>query len=418
VRNFFIGLLINSIGSVAIAQEGGIKIPMSLESSAVLPSGVRNINYRNAFFQGVNKFERNNQIVPVGNALNKEVTWNKLLESKDDTTERATIKGLLDKAGVNLDDPVGDTTGIVELNIDVQVPIMAYGVNENWTMAIAVPIVTSELYVDSGFIAKENLEDFANNELSERSVHKAYELQTKTLDAINEKLKNNNYNRLPTGRVKNTRVGDIVLVSKYMMSRSDKLSVALKNSLTLPTGETTDVNEAVDIGTGDGQWDLGAGVAIDYNMVDWLKISLFNGVEVQLPDSRAKRIPEKGDSKISPDIDRKTEMDLGDKWSSQLGLTFSFWNGFSFLNAYTFQYKEPDRYDGSAFAGYRYNYLERDTEQRMETAQLGLGYSTIPLFQQKRFAVPLAGKLLYTKVIGGKNVIKTEMTTLEFSLFF
>jgi hypothetical protein len=400
------------------AQEGGVKLPMGFESTATLPSGIRNLNYRNALFQGVEKYEDSNQVVPVGNALNKDVTWNKLLESKDDLTERATIKGLLDSAGIDLNASVGETTGIVELNIDVKIPIFAYGLSSNWTMAMAIPVVESELYVDNGFVAKEALGTFANDHLRARSVNKTFELQQKTLDAINEKLRKNNYNELPTRKIKTTRLGDLILVSKYKLLKEKEYNLTLKNSLTIPTGETTDVNEAVDIGSGDGQWDMGVGLALDYKILPKLTFALFNGIEVQLPDTSEKRIPEKGDSKITPDIDDKTKMDLGDKWMTQASLNFEFLNGFNIVSGYTFQYKAPDNYDGDKYPGYRYDWLERDTEQRMGTVQAGIGYSTIPLFRQQKFKVPLNAKLFYTKVVNGKNVIKTDMTSFELSLFF
>ena len=86
--------------------------------------------------------------------------------------------------------------------------------------------------------------------------------------------------------------------------------------------------------------------------------------------------------------------------------------------AYGVSYKERDKYTGTLFPQHRYDWLAIETEQYMQTAQLGLTFSTVPLYKAKRFAVPFQLALNHTRVPAGKNVGKDPVTVLQFHGYF
>ena len=88
------------------------------------------------------------------------------------------------------------------------------------------------------------------------------------------------------------------------------------------------------------------------------------------------------------------------------------------INGLSYQHKGKDKYSGNKYSSARYDYLEVDTEQIMHSYIAGFGFSTIPLFKQKKFKVPLQANLYYTSVYQGKNVLKDDIVTFEMALFF
>ncbi len=409
-------LMIVLFSASAFSQEGNLLIPMDFENAKVLPKGIRNLRFRGAQFQATEKFDGTGQVVPVGNALNKGVTWNKIIDGKDTDLEKGLLRGYLESKNVNLNDEVGSTTGVVGIDFQPVVPIMAYGLNEKMTVALAIPVIKTSLQVDAGFVANSNLEGIGKNLIKDGSQAKAYELQYKTANAIQEKLKKYNYD--PLQSEEKTRLGDIRLVTKNLIHQKGKVDIAIKGMVTAPTGETTDADKAVDIGTGDGQWDLGVGVVTDWQYTENNILSGYVAAISQLPTTRARRIPEEAGSKLSPDVDADTEMDLGDVINLQVGNKYSFLKGFSFSSALTLQYKDKDTYSGNKFQSTRYNWLETDTAQTMESVHLAFGYSTLPLFREKKFPAPIEANLSFNQVVGGMNAIQDYLVAFELAAYF
>ena len=94
------------------------------------------------------------------------------------------------------------------------------------------------------------------------------------------------------------------------------------------------------------------------------------------------------------------------------------YKGFNLGAGYSYQTKGKDRYAGSEFSGERYNWLEQDTKQKMESVQLTAGVDTIYLFKKKAFPAPLRMMVSYTNVLSGENVVKDPLYSLDFNLFF
>jgi hypothetical protein len=400
----------------AVSYAGALKAPFILETAKTLPSGIRNIRYNNIQTTPTEKFDGSGTVVPLGDALNTDVTFLKLVEGKDTPTEQAILLGYLRAKGYDLDEIVGQTTGEVNVSASVSVPVFAYGINERWTLAIAVPIIQSKVSAQTGFVANSQLEDFAKQLQLEGKEQDARTLRDNTYNATQTKLTKWGYEEIRNEE--KTEVGDIKLVSKYKLLDKTNYILSLKNEVTLPTGKATPSNKALDVPSGDGQFDLGMGVVVDYLATDRLVITADGGLIAQLPHTAEKRVPERSDSSLTPDIDSSTKVDLGDQFYSNLTFKYQLIEGLTAHAIYGFQYKERDDYSGDLYDNYRYAWLGQDSEQRMHSARIGIGYSTLPLFRAKKFAVPLEAKINHTRVIDGKNVTKDPLTSLEMVMYF
>lgn len=412
--SLIIGLSLFSI--TALAQEGNLQTPMDFETTKVLPKGIRNLRFRGAMIQANDKYDNSGNMVPVGNALNKGVTFGNLVEGQTSAGAKAELEAKIANSGYSLNDEVGSTTGVANIAVDAKIPIMAYGVTPKLTTAIAVPVITSEVSTNTGSVANNNLNNFAKSVQDDGNQDKALDLQAKFNNAINEKLKKYGYEELSND--KKTHVGDIRLINKYLLKEEASYAIAIRQDLTFPTGTPTNPNKAVDVASGDGQWDVGAGLIGDYFLNDHVQFTAYAGYLRQLATTTTKRIPEREDSKLTPDLDNNTRVDLGDQIRTQLATKFYFLNGFNTNVGYTYQYREADKYTGSKYEAKRYGWMSQNTEQNMQAGQLGVGYSTINLFRQKKFPVPLEANIYHTRLMAGKNVVNDPLTTLEFAMFF
>ena len=104
----------------AIAAD--LKAPIEIESTQVLPQGVRNPRLKNLFMSIDSRLNGAGQGEPLGNRLNKEVTWGNLLSKASNEADRQKLLGLLKASGI---DPAvggpGATSGVINTFVNVKV---------------------------------------------------------------------------------------------------------------------------------------------------------------------------------------------------------------------------------------------------------------------------------------------------------
>ncbi|MCB0393457.1 MAG: hypothetical protein KDD25_02790, partial [Bdellovibrionales bacterium] len=316
-------------------------------------------------------------------------------------------------------DSIGKTTGKVQVAKTVNVPVLAYGITNWWTSALVVPVATTDVKVDTGFVKSSNGNRFhdyiATQDYKRRT---AEEMRKKTTDAINYSATDKNYDKVEG--FTETEIADVVLVNKFKGIESKRWNLGYKQTLTLPTGRELDTNRVIDAPSGDGQWDVGIGAVTEYMPLarDSWKIVLATGYTFQLPDYGSRRIPESSDSKLSEDIDDDTRFDLGDIFYAQLGTKIGIAPGFGFVLGSSYQHKEADKFNGGKYNSRRYSILDEDTEEEMTSALAGLSYSTIPFFKQKSYAVPWEMGLSYAKILAGRNINRADLLQFEMAMFF
>ena len=406
-----IGLLVSTS-----VMAGNLSVPFSFDNAKVLPKGVRNLRYNNVMAEANNKYDEFGNSIGVGNAFNVGVSYNKLIDGKDTALEKGILQGYLQRHGKDLNAVAGETTGVVNVEVDAQVPVFAMGITRKWTAAIVIPIVESSTNVDTGFLAGSEIQSIASQLVNEGKTFKAQEVQQKTNNAIIDSVAKNGYK--PLGDEQKDMLGDIRLVNKVQLKNKKDYAISITNAIVLPTGEEADIDKVVDVGAGDGQFDLQAGINVDLHMTDKMTLSARASYTWQVSDTTAKRIPEKVDSTITPDVDSQVRRDLGDIIYTSLGANYLTDNGLQLRGQYSFQYKEGDIYTGEKYESYRYDWMGQNTAQRLHAAQLGLGYSTIPAFKRREFSVPLELNFTLGTPLAGKNVTNDTTVAAELAVFF
>ena len=399
------------------AFAGDLKAPFAFPSAKVLPVGVRNLSTKTLLATASDKFDGNGNVIALGNPLNSTITFQKVMDSKQEAWEKSAIANVMNYLGKNPEDSFGMATGDVNVSATARVPVFAMGVTPKLTIGLAIPVVKSDMKVALGVVQEnESLHQEMIAALSASGASsKVIEFNNKLTAPIAEKLKE--YGYAPLQNAQKDELGDIKLVAKYNFINNEKISATGQFDVTAPTGKDQDVNKIVDVASGDDQTDLGINVFVDYFVTPEFTLSGTVGYTNQLADNNPERIPEVSYSKATPDIDYNTKRDLGDMANFQLSGMWSY-KGFNLGAGYSYQTKEKDRYSGQSFSSERYDWLEQDTKQKMEALQLTAGLDTIYLFKQKAFPAPLKLMVSYTNVLSGENVVKDPLYAVDLNLFF
>lgn len=392
-------------------------IPFALESAQVLPKGVRNIRVGGFTTEITDKYSPGGSIVPLGNSFNKQITWNELIDSTPAGFERGQFKGGLESMGVDLNSEVGDARGVVDTRLTATVPIAAYGVTEKLTVAVALPVMYSNLNVNVGWAANPQFNGTVNAMANERGFYnKVLSYESALHNVVNTKIANLGYK--PLENTTQTEVGDLTIAGKYQVVAGPGYAVAISPRIVAPTGRIADVDKVIDIAGGEGQWDVGLSAAADYIPNAKYSFTGAIGYTYQVASTRTKRIPTSSSDSLSADKDFGVRQKFGDIMGASLGGRYQLAKLFTVGTAYGLQYKMQDSYKGSAFASERYRYLEADTEQVMQSGLIGLTFSTIPLFRAQKFALPLEASVTYSRVFAGRNIGDLDLTAFELVSFF
>ena len=395
---------------------GGLSLPLAFDSAQVLPKGVRNVRYSYLNVQARRVFDDAGQVASLGNALNTDVNYQKLIDAQPTAIERGLLKGYFARHNKDLTASAGRTTGVIEVDAKVHVPVLAWGLSKNWTTALAVPVLQTRARVATGFVVSQDLQSTAEKLVGEGKYYMASEIRSKTRQVIADKVVDYKYKPLRRRRV--FQLGDARWVNKYILQKNNTHSLALVGELVLPTGRRHSVDEVIGLSAGDGQVDVGLGAVGEYrvakNIVAWGRV---HGV-YQAGDQVAMRVPEEADSSLSRDIDPQTKRQLGASLYSSLGLAVDVVEGVAARAQYTFQMKQRDVYRGSRFERHRYGWLSQNTAQRMQAMQLGVGYSTVPLFRKKKFVLPLEANAQLVWPLAGKNVSRDKAVSFEVAAYF
>ena len=399
-----------------LTQAGSLFVPFSLDSTEVLPKGVRNLAvlaFTTEITDGQNGF---GTVQPIGGGFNKAVTWGDLIKAEKAGYDRNSLQGYVQSKGYAMGDVVGRAVGVVDTRVTTTIPVLAYGVTDRLTLAAVIPILYSNTNVSTGWSANENFNQAISKFAADGKSYRITANQDKLMNVVTTDVATKNY--APLHNESRTDMGDITLAGKYRLIKDDDFALALVPKVILPTGRMADVDKLVDVASGSGVWGLGLSAVTSYEFNgQWMMLASV-GYLNQLPTYMAKRVPIQTDSAATPDVDSSTYVKFGDIFTGQIGPKFKVTRLITLGSELGYQYKAPDIYSGDRYEAGRYGWMSIDTEQVMFSSQFGAIFSTVPLYMAKSFPVPFEASLSYANVFSGRNVNITELYSGAISLFF
>lgn len=409
-------VLMTSFVTATMASAGGLLAPFTFETTGVMPKGVRGIRIMGFTTEIQERWDGSGGYEPLANKFNKPITFQELADGQADASDRAQLKGILMAKAIPLDSLVGDARGVANARLTSTIPVAAYGLTDKLTVAAVIPVIYSRVNVMTGWEANAGLQSVLDGLSAEGRHNKKLTFEEKLHNVVATKLAGYGYR--PLENETHQEIGDVTLGAKYLVHKDDALSFAVSSRLVVPTGRQSSVEKLIDIAPGDGQWDVGLGTTFEYqHSGQFVSYASLGGI-YQIESRRPKRVPIVQTENATPDIDFDVEERLGASLSSVFGLRYKPFELWTVGAQYSLQYKGPDVYSGKAFSQERYQWMSNETEQDLQAAQVGLTFSTIPLFQKGAFAAPLETTLSIATSLGGRNTNKVAMAAWELALFF
>lgn len=402
--------------AAAPAFGSGLLAPITLESAQVMPKGIRTFRVAGFTTEISDKFDGGGNVVPLGKDINRSISLKEMLESQPAGFERGQLKGGIESMGADLGDSIGTTNGAVNTRITSTVPIFAIGVTDKLTFAAVLPVIYSNLNVSTGWTANGTLQNLLDQATAKGLYGKIAAFEPQLQNVIAAKLSMMGYK--PLVNETHTDLGDLTMALKYQVAKGDNYAVAITPRVTAPTGRAPDGDKVVDVAGGDGQWDAGVSAAADYIFSGRFTTTAAVGYTYQFERTARLHIPNSWDDTITGDVDNTTTQKFGDIMSTSLGARYVIRKMWTIGAAYSYQYKLPDSYSGAQFSSERYGYLAKDSQQRMQAAQISLSVSTIDAFLNKKFVMPLEATLSFSGILAGQNVPLANLTSLELVSFF
>ena len=354
-------------------------------------------------------------VTTIAEPMVQQLSYRRLLQGETNEDLKKNIESTLKAKGVDLDTIAGRSLADINTRVTATLPAFAYGVTSRWTLAVAVPLLYTNISVDTSFEGTEGLQNVVND-FAQKSRTQTQTVTTKLQDVVATELTTKNY--LPLTNQERTEFGDVSLISKVLVYNGLSAQWAISNRITAPTGRTRAINRLVDPAAGDGQWDFGATSILQIPITAKWGVVHQVGHLIQFADHQDARIPFSAGERLSADIDERAYRDMGDISHTQLGVIYQPTPSFNIGTAYYASYKQRDQWTGGLASQERYDIIGIETDQYMQAAVVQVGASTINAFRQGKFALPLTANLLYSHVFDGRNVRNAPLWSASMTVFF
>ncbi|MEO5971075.1 MAG: hypothetical protein ABIQ95_14195 [Bdellovibrionia bacterium] len=409
-------LAVSVLDGVKEASALDLTAPFYLENPLVLPPGVRNPRFANIFMSVDSKFNGAGVSEPLGNPLNKRIKWSEIVDVQKRPSDRSMIRSALNDLGLDYDGSPGSSTGAVNTYFNVKAPVFAAGITENFTLAVAIPVVSVAISADTGFIKSPDGQAFTTK-LCTLSVDECNAAARKLNNPVNEKMANFGYSPIESKTFSN--IGDIQIVGKYVLHKDEENMLTLKSTVVLPTGVGPNADFALDVPTGDARLQLGETLVYGRELGYDFRVNAYTGFMALMPNGIEKRIPTAVGDPISKDKEFLTR-NMGASFAAGTSVNHLFPSiGLVTAAGYNFQFMSKPSYSVGAYSPERYSYLEDLTPaEGLHSATLMAGFSTVEWYHAKKFVYPFQANFVLSHPFLGHNVTTNDVFSGELVLFF
>lgn len=414
IKYYIFNILILIFSNWAFALD--LTSPFALETSQVLPKGIGNPHFADLFMSIDTKYGGSGGYEPLGYLLNRTVSWNSVISSQNTAVDRSLVQSTVKDSGVDSNGSPGSTTGQVNAFFDVKVPILAFGITDKFTLAVALPVMSVSVAADTGFARSADGQTWVNK-LCTLSVEQCNQAASQLNNAINQRMALYGYQPIQSRSF--SAVGDMQLVGKYLLYQDEKNGVGLKTTVVVPTGRGPNADIAVDIPTGDGRFEIGQAVTYDRILLSNLRWNSYLGYMALLPTRLDRRIPLTSDDPISPDKESLTK-NLGSMATAGTSFQYEIPRyGVRTGLGYSYQFLSKTTYSQGVYSPERYSYLENFTpSESLHSAIFLAGLSTVDWYMNKKFFYPFQANFVYSHPLLGRNVTTNDVVAGEIVLFF
>lgn len=383
------------------------------EDTKVLPEGVRNIKLRRVEARFDQKFDSSGSKFSLGKALSKPLTAQTMVDGVDrvkgiqlNSAIQQTFGSMTPLSSVDF----GRFSADIKGSVNVSVPIFSYGITDRFTLGMAIPLYQARSAMDVGFIAnKENIQKFSSALRLQGMRGSAESFEQKMANA--SELLHQKFAALGYGKLENWSqdgLGDLIIAGKGLFWEQGMLSLATKNGVVLPTGKLADPSIPHSIPFGDGVGKLFGSIIFDQVPVDGLRFNQYAKLTQSLPGKKKIRMG----TVEQPLSNKEQEAEFLLGALGEVGLSMQYASSYGVEGGVGYLYEQKGK-DSYKVGGRRdvVEKLEMDTNTRLHSALVQVGFSTIELYKRGSAPLPAAARVSYQQPLAGRNSpVKSQMS--------
>ena len=389
---------------------------MAMDSTQVLPESVNSPQVRMGFVSGIGmKFMSSGELMSLSDINSLEINAKVLSEFEPRVNQLVSV---LNRLGPQ---KLGDELSLGVLHVDTApevryvAPIYARGLLENWTVALAVPIVTyknrlSLRQTGSNVAAVRAAAGSGSEELT--AALEQFNIDVPTV--VQSTLVKKGYR--PLNDRNETEVGDVNLVSVFQFAKHETTSAQFKTILSLPTGHGDDPDDLADLGIF-GVTSIENQLLGNFTWRGRWRLAAKGGYRYTLPDTVVRRVPlDEKDTLPGSETKESVLRATGGALFVGGSLTYVASDTLDFAVGFETTKKSSDDYRGSK--GARYDLLSDETQSSADRVRMGVSYSSTETYLSGTALLPMILSYEFSDTIRGVNTERTTIHEIWLQLFF
>lgn len=387
--------------------------PAQAVTMATLPSGIYSPAFRYGQINGIDqRYTESGSLVRLTDY--KSIDFDAKTLSKFNSQAQNLISTLNRFGAFGLGDSFNLGTLDIESKPEIKymAPVLAYGLNSNWTLGIGLPVIhyTNQVQLSQSF---SNI-NYYRSQFSGLSHELDQALNTNIGEATQQALLAKGYRRLESRDQQ--FLGDAQVVSVFKIFEDADQAVVHQATLNLPTGPNYNADDLLALNTFH-KTSLENTFGYSRRVGSVFHVVPYTAVKICLPDQINARVP-KDDGDILPDQNSKESVQRYEGPSAEVGLqtTADITETLQFSFDYKIGAKAEDRYTGSH--GNNYELLSKNSASRWQKVSADLVYSTVKSYFQKKSMLPMMVSLSLFDTIAGTNVERKSGQELSLTFFY
>jgi hypothetical protein len=396
------------------------------ETPRVLPKGISRVRFVGIFTQDiVDKYNSEGKLEPMTSSLNKTLTVRDFARKEPKLNQLASALNAL-QAG--LGEQLLGANLYSDFTTTQSQYLLAYerGITDRLSLGIRAPIVKNSVKARFSAVGVNNGAHLAAQmgSLSPALTQGLFDLGGKQFNTafFEQSLFTSKGYEAPHDFEK-SGIGDTELGAKYAFLQGRTFYVSGLLGGKIPTGSAPSMTNIFDKGTGTGAWGMAAQGTTELTATHWLTYGAAQKLTYYVPDTRARAVPRDPDDSLpslKPEDGQVQEVTRTQSpvSESEINTQVKLMNEMiTTWAAYQYLMRGEDSYSGGG-SNLDYASMSKNSAISSGRVELGIGFSTIPLYRRKVMPIPMEIQGLYNTGLTGKNTPLASYSRVDLIMYF
>lgn len=403
---------------------------LAKETAKVLPAGIRRARVVGVVTGEVNEtFNENGDLQGLSYNLNRSVTVSDLAANADPATQAKlqTLMSSLNTLDAGLGAQLSNSNLYSDFRLQQKIYLGAfeYGLTDRVSLGLRLPVIKRSVRnkFDVNTINNAAAINAALGTLSAPMSAGLFDFGNKQLDAnfFSNALFTSKGYEAPKDFEK-TQVGDLEMGAKYNFYRNDTLFLTGLVGARAPTGARASLTNPFDKGTSKEAWGVAGQLLQEIQVTRSLSLAGAAKYGYNFADTRERAVPKNEQDSLPSLLAQDGQVQqvtrkMGSTLETELSAGYKFaGDKFGLWTAYQYSQKGEDTFSGPG--NLYYKGMSKNTDWALHAGEVGVEFSTIPMFRKGSFALPMEVSLLYNTPLKGRNTPMASYARMDLMLYF